>query len=174
MRRVLPIGIAIWVAACIDDPLVDDGLAIGVSVDELSPSIVPSTGGVELSFFGKNFPADVDVLIGGVRPPGLAWRSSTRLTAVAPRLAIGKHEVVIVAAGRQIPYAPGLRVYATTVAFEEQDPAWARLPEGQTYSARGEIHVADLDSDGLDDAALSVCPTLEPNVYHPCAEVGQR
>jgi hypothetical protein len=155
MRVQSFILVASLMTACADDgPLADHNLSVQVEITAISPPLLPSRGGTEITLSGRNLPRDAEVLVDGVRPPGLAWRDETRLTFVAPPLAIGRHDVVVRAGGADHVVEGGLRAHATTLAFTEELSPWGDL--GRTFTVNETVRwrAGDLDGDGRDDVAF--------------------
>lgn len=154
MKRIAPLFSCLALLACSDDaPLGDGQLSVTVAIDAVAPSRVAATGGTEVSVAGKNFPPDAQILVGGQPARGVVWRDDRRITFVAPKLAVGPHDVAV-RTRRGDVLAPGaLRAVAEDVSFIVPDLPFAELPpdgrDGGTW------RVGDVNGDGLDDVVFS-------------------
>jgi hypothetical protein len=159
----LAIAIAAATAGCSgDQPLADGHLSIQVEVTAVSPRLVPTSGGAEVTVIGKNLPADATVEVDGQPAPGAAWRDDGRITFVSPALPIGSYDVVVRAGGKQLRAARALRAVAQDVSFAEPTSHWASFPAETTDREDARWRIADIDGDGLDDVVLFRAPTF-PN-----------
>jgi IPT/TIG domain len=152
MRTVPMIVCAALFGGCNGDhPLGDGNTSVQVAITEVSPPLVPTAGGVEVTLSGKNLPADAQVLVDGAVPPGLAWRDAGRMTFVSPPLGVGSYDVVVRAGGSDLTAKNALRAYASTIAFAEEPAPFADVGPTFTFNQDVRWRVGDLDGDGRDD-----------------------
>jgi IPT/TIG domain len=142
-------------AACGGDtPLADDSLSVEVTVESVTPSLIPSGGGDVITLTGRNLPEDAELLLDGAPAPGAAWRSPTRMTFVAPRLTRGVHELLLRARGRVLWSSQTLRTHASEIQFAEEPLPWASV--GGSFTDRHAVvwRVGDVTGSAFDEVVF--------------------
>jgi hypothetical protein len=76
-----------------------NGVSNGVAVSQVSPNTGPTTGGTSITITGTGFTAGSEVDLAGVAATGVAFVSSTEITATAPAASAGTVDVIVTSAG---------------------------------------------------------------------------
>jgi len=155
MMRTLVFILPVTLIACAgDQPLGDGHLSVKPSITAVSPPIVPTSGGTEVTIIGKNLPADATVTVNGAPAPGADWRDTDRITFVSPPLPFGSYDITVRADGEDLVATHALRTVASEVGFDEVTTPLATWPVDQEDWISAAWRTGDLDGDGLDDAVV--------------------
>src|SRR5262245_22743379 len=114
MNRIAILLLAALLPAC-GDSLVDAKTALDITIDAVSPSQLPSRGGVEVTVIGNNFAPGAQLTVGGEPVLGLVRHGEQRLTFIAAPSTVGSKDLMV-----QNPTGPAARRARALVFYAEQ------------------------------------------------------